>query len=141
MERNLKRLSKPEEAEREFLTEELLCGGVGDGRVGATRAVGLAAWCGGWGGTPLWGNCGGAVVGRGGGALVGSGGGPLDGKGGGAVVGRGGGWPLGGGGGRPTGAWPRAGGAGGTARTLCAWCRLLGTLTLRGGGGGPVGLS
>lgn len=42
---NLKRPSNvEEEAEPEFLTEELLCGGVGDGLVGATRAVGFAVW-------------------------------------------------------------------------------------------------
>lgn len=97
----LKRLSNPEDV-AELRTEELLCGGVGDGRQGTTRAVGLAVWWGGCGGAPLWGSCGGALVGRGGGALVGSGGG----------------WPLGGGGGRPMGAWPRAGGAGGTTRAL-----------------------
>lgn len=57
MELNLKRLSKAEEeAEAGFLTEELLCGGVGDGRVGATMAVGFAVWWGGWGGAPLWGS-------------------------------------------------------------------------------------
>lgn len=118
----VKRLSNPEQ--EEWRTEELRCGGVGEGRQGTARAVGLAVWCGGCGGAPLWGNCGGPVLGSGGGALVGSGGG----------------WPRGGGGGRPMGAWPRAGGAGGFTRALCAWCRLLGTLTLRGGGGGPVGL-
>lgn len=118
----MKRLSNPEQ--EELRTEELRCGGVGEGRQGTTRAVGLAVWCGGCGGAPLWGSWGGPVLGSGGGALVGSGGG----------------WPRGGGGGRPTGAWPRAGGAGGTTRALCTWCKLLGTLTFRGGGGGPAGL-
>lgn len=42
---NLKRLSNAEEgAEAGYLTEELLCGGVGDGLVGATNAVGFAVW-------------------------------------------------------------------------------------------------
>lgn len=38
----LKRLSNPEQ--EALRTEELRCGGVGEGRQGTTRAVGLAVW-------------------------------------------------------------------------------------------------